>query len=70
MPCARAAVGPQRTEQEMKVLSGLCTIPTLHLELALRLQSESLTVYFPAALRKIPLALISYNSYSCIQIRI
>ena len=28
MPCARAAVGPQRTEQEMKVLSRLCTIPT------------------------------------------
>ena len=28
VPCARAAVGPQRTEQEMKVLSGLCIIPT------------------------------------------
>ena len=24
MPCARAAVGPHRTEQEMKVLSGFC----------------------------------------------
>ena len=24
MPCARAAVGPQRTEQEMNVLSGFC----------------------------------------------
>ena len=30
VPCARAAVGPQRTEQEMKVLSRLCTIPTWH----------------------------------------
>ena len=28
VPCARAAVGPQRTEQEMKVLSGLCTVTT------------------------------------------
>ena len=24
VPCARAAVGPQRTEQEMNVLSGFC----------------------------------------------
>ena len=31
VPCARAAVGPQRTEQEMNVLSGFCfSIQLIH----------------------------------------